>query len=199
MNIVERYIAIEKHTLEEYYLDQTSSSDVKFVIVTCLFIAVKYDEVCSIGLDNIVDCFENSDTKEECEIIKEKIIQMEKNILFTLEFELTIPVTIDFFKIFVVLCKLDAYESFDALCLLERASAYIYSSNFKYSELTSSACLVVMGDDRSRYNAFVVEKTTYSQQSLSSCIFYLSSLVDDYNRILFQEDEGTKYRNFISN
>lgn len=193
MHIIERYLAINKTMLQNIYLDKCDDFDTKVFITTCCFTAAKYEEIYPITLDNVVNVIQDTKTTRERRKLRKRIKKIEKDLLFALDFELTVSLTVDFFELFMTLCQLDEEEVFNALCLLERVSAYVYSSKFKCSEIASATCLVVMGDDTSRYNESVIERTGYTKESLTSCVFYLISLIDSYKELLLENDDYYKF------
>ena len=93
IQIIDKYLSKIKIKVEEFQL----------LALSALNIASKEEEVEYPILDNFITISKNSLTKKE-------MIYMEKKILSELDYEIISPTSVDFFKIYAIICNLNQIE-----------------------------------------------------------------------------------------
>lgn len=123
VGIIDRYLQIVPNTIR---------GQLQLVGATALFIATKYEELYSSDINDFIVMTDNSYSKEE-------MIEMEKKIMRTLDFQLSRPIPIQFLRRYSKAIGADESEHFLAKYILELMTLEYHLAHYKPSEIAASA------------------------------------------------------------
>ena len=126
--------------LIDRYLSKKSILRTKFQLlgVASLFIAYKYEEINMKKIDDFVNLAAGAFNKYE-------ILEMEKNIIDLVEFNLDLPLCNDFFDLLSTVYKFDKKEYFFGYFLLEAFLLDISCCEYKQSQIALATTFIILG------------------------------------------------------
>lgn len=154
VNIIDRYLS--RHRVMRKHL--------QLVGVTAMLLACKYEEVSVPVVDDFVLISDNAYTKEE-------VLQMEKLILSTLQFNMTVPTPYVFMKRFLKLTQSDEETDrlsffFMELCLVEYAMLRYQPSMLAAAAVYTAHCTL---GRTPCWNGSIELHSSYSESQLWEC------------------------------
>ena len=126
--------------LIDRYLSKKSILRTKFQLlgVASLFIAYKYEEIDMKKIDDFVNLADGAFNKYE-------ILEMERNIIDLVEFNLDLPLSSDFFDLLSTVYKFDKKEYFFGYFLLEAFLLDISCCEYKQSQIALATTFIILG------------------------------------------------------
>ena len=127
INIIDRYLSIKSIQRNKFQL----------LGVSALFIGVKYDEIYCPSARQLNDMTDSSYSPKE-------IVEMEKEILSTLNYNLTIPNQFDIYQLMSMKYKLERKDYFFGLFILELYALDASCTKYLPYVISEAACFLVM-------------------------------------------------------
>ena len=146
------------------YLDKvnTPRTELQLVGVAAMFIASKYEDIYPPEAKEFAYITDKAFTKSQ-------VLAMEKKILRTLEFEVTIVTPYRFLEVYKKMLRLNEETFYYAWYLIELSLVDYKMLKFKPSEVAASACLIAWKMMRNWMMEDFEEKTGYSEEQLREC------------------------------
>jgi G2/mitotic-specific cyclin-B, other len=177
VNIIDRYISCK----------QVLRSKLQLFGVAALMIACKYEEILCPDLRDFVYVTDKTYSKQE-------IIQAEKEILLTLQFEITVPTPLRFFEIIALNFNFNEIEFCYGKFLLEMLLIDMRMNKFPSSLIALSAAYLIMKinnysnyqDLYTLFNPNVSVQVPSNSKSLKECaklLHFLSSRASDFEKL----------------
>ena len=127
VNLIDRYISNKKILRTNFQL----------LGVTSLFISCKYQEIYCRHLPDFIFITDDAFTKEQ-------ILNMENDILSLLNFELDLPLSIDFYEIICIMYKFTKKEFQYGCFLLEIFLLDMNMNKYLQSEIALAVCYIIL-------------------------------------------------------
>ena len=126
--------------LIDRYISQKSILRTKFQLlgVASLFIASKYEEIYIKKLEDFINLADGAFNKSE-------ILEMERNIIDLVEFNLDLPLSNNFFDLLSTVYKFDKKEYYFGYFLLEAFLLDISCCEYKQSQIALATCFIILG------------------------------------------------------
>jgi hypothetical protein len=175
--------------LMDKYLSVKSISRIKLqlISVACLLIACKYEEIFSPEIRDFVCIMDKSWEKED-------IITMEKEILKSVKFDVTLPSRLRFFEILAVACNFNTQECYYARYLLELTLVSNKCNSYMNSLVSCAVCLIVIKIFKSdKDNSICVKNVTrlynlvsYKESEIKECVLEICFLLENVEESSYQ-------------
>jgi G2/mitotic-specific cyclin-B, other len=154
--------------LTDRYLEKTqiSRTRLQLVSVAALLIASKYEEIYVPELQDFVFITDNAYTKEE-------ILAMERSILVTLQFNVTVPSSYRFLQRFCKIIKAQDKLFHLAQYIVELTLIEQRMLVFKPSQIAASAlwlALKILYHESGRWSTELVHHSSYNEHHLRPCV-----------------------------
>ena len=167
INIIDRYLS--QKDINRKYL--------QLLGITALFISCKYEEIYAPHAKDLIYMTDNAYKLEE-------MIKMENEILSVIKFELTIPTSLNFLKIYGTLLNLDE-KNFFRCYYLNELSLINYNLCKFYPSLIACVCLFInLKSDKNFFKGYNEQKmfkiTGYNKQDIVIC---LEEMVKSLNKV----------------
>ena len=167
VNIIDRYLS--KKNINRKYL--------QLLGITALFISCKYEEIYAPHAKDLIYMTDNAYKLDE-------MIKMENEILSVIKFELTLPTSLSFLKIYSTLLNLDEKNNFRC-CYLNEVSLINYNLSKFYPSLIACVCLFInLKSDKNFFKGYneqeMFEITGYNKQDILIC---LKEMINTLNKI----------------
>jgi hypothetical protein len=127
VGLIDRYVTLKPIQRSRYQL----------LGITALFIASKYEEIVYPDINNFVYVTDNTYAKKE-------ILEMERNVLLALGFDVTMPSCYRFFEIIAMNYNFNEVEFIYGKYLLEQFLIDHHVNNYRPSLIAISVCYLVM-------------------------------------------------------
>ena len=126
--------------LIDRYLSQKAIIRTKFQLlgVTALFVACKYEEMYMKNINEFVDITAKTFDKYE-------ILEMESELIDLVEFNLDLPLSLDFFGLLGIMYKFDKKEFRLGYFLLEAYLLSLQSCKYKQRQIGLAVCYIILG------------------------------------------------------
>ena len=152
VNILDRYLSIV----------ETKRCVLQLVGVASMLIASKYEDIFPPDVKEFAYITDKAFTKEE-------VIMMERKILNTLNYEVTIVTPYRFLEIYKKMLKLNQETFYYAWFLIELSQVNYKMIKYKPSELAASACFIAWKMMKNYLLEDFEKYTGYTEESLKSC------------------------------
>ena len=167
INIIDRYLS--QKDINRKYL--------QLLGITALFISCKYEEIYAPHAKDLIYMTDNAYKLEE-------MIKMENEILSVIKFELTIPTSLNFLKIYGTLLNLDE-KNFFRCYYLNELSLINYNLCKFYPSLIACVCLFInLKSDKNFFKGYNEQEmfkiTGYNKQDIVIC---LEEMVKSLNKV----------------
>ena len=167
INIIDRYLS--QKDINRKYL--------QLLGITALFISCKYEEIYAPHAKDLIYMTDNAYKLEE-------MIKMENEILSVIKFELTIPTSLNFLKIYGTLLNLDE-KNFFRCYYLNELSLINYNLCKFYPSLIACVCLFInLKSDKNFFKGYnekeMFKITGYNKQDIVIC---LEEMVKSLNKV----------------
>ena len=156
--------------LSANYIDRVLSSmsvvrsELQLVGVTCMLIAAKYEEIYAPQVEEFCYITDNTYTRTQ-------VVDMERKILDTLKFELTVPTTKTFLRRFLTAAKAEPRVECLASFLTELTLLEYSFIEYEPSEIAASAVLLALFTlNKAHWSPTLVFYTRYQPSDLKRCV-----------------------------
>ena len=162
--------------LSANYIDRVLSSmsvvrsELQLVGVTCMLIAAKYEEIYAPQVEEFCYITDNTYTRSQ-------VVDMERNILETLKFELTVPTSKTFLRRFLTAANAETRVEYLASYLSELTLLDYHFLEFEPSEIAASAVLLsLLTLNKPHWSQTLVHYTQYQPADLAKCVEALNKV-----------------------
>ena len=152
VNIIDRYL--EKN--------QVQTTKLQLVGITAMLIACKYEERYPPEIKNFIRTTNYEYTNKE-------ILEMEIEILKTINFNITYPTIYKFLEIYKIKLNLNDLSFFYSWYCIELCLMDYKMIKYKNSLITASACLITLNQFKNYNNDIFLEKLSYKIEDLKEC------------------------------
>lgn len=162
--------------LSANYIDRVLSSmsvvrsELQLVGVTCMLVAAKYEEIYAPQVEEFCYITDNTYTRTQ-------VVDMERKILDTLRFELTVPTTKTFLRRFLTAANAETKVEYLASFLSELTLLEYSFLRFEPSEIAASAVFLSLFTlNKQQWSPTLVYYTRYQPSDLRECVEALNKV-----------------------
>ena len=169
VNLIDRFLELK----------QIMRNRVQLVGVTAMLIACKYEEIYAPEVRDFVYITDKAYTKEE-------ILQMENDMLATLEYNITVPSPIKYLEIYSYYLKLDEISCMFCRYLLELFLVEYKMLKFNPSLVCSSSIYITMKIMKKEDCDKICHLSMYSEEKLRECAKEICVILDNLEKSSLQ-------------